>query len=117
MQNIEEIKWTNGIPAERSRKEDKPGSDLVNLPDEAVNIALGFNNEAYFNKNHSMEQELGEFRQTNSKREVTSQKMGEREMIKRVSNNPFSPADTYLKDLDMQDKMLRPKNSNYVEMS
>ena len=40
MQNIEEIKWTNGIPAERSRKEDKPGSDLVNLPDEAVNICL-----------------------------------------------------------------------------
>tara|TARA_B100001094_G_C18039279_1_gene724160 strand:+ start:486 stop:806 length:321 start_codon:yes stop_codon:yes gene_type:complete len=51
-----------------------------------------------------------------NKREETSQRMGERQMIMLGTMNPYVKSD-YLRDLKNQEEYLKPKNSNFKEKS
>jgi hypothetical protein len=46
-------------------------------------------------------------------RELNSERMSKRELIIQTSINPFLSDHNYLDDLQMQDKFLRPKDSNF----
>ena len=54
---------------------------------------------------------LSGFRVCNSRRDDANAKIGERELIGRVSYNPFLAEDTYLEDITVEDSLLRPRNS------
>ena len=49
-----------------------------------------------------------------NRREETSKRMGEREMIMVGTLNPFVKSD-YIKDLQNQEEFLKPQNSNFNE--
>ena len=50
-------------------------------------------------------------RETNT-REINYTRMGDRELVIQTSINPFLATNNYLEDLFVQDKFLRPKDSN-----
>ena len=48
-----------------------------------------------------------------NKREKTSERMSQRELVANIGINPFHNKQNYVKDISVQDTFLRPKNSNF----
>jgi len=105
---MRELVWSNGPKPDRSSRADRPSEATVQRDDHqesrkheegAVMTALEFGDP------------LSGFRVCNSCRDDANAKIGERELIGRVSYNPFMAEDTYLEDLTVEDSLLRPRNS------
>ena len=101
MSDIYEYKWTNGIPYEKSKKQDR-----------AVETAL--TSSTYHNEDQVLPQEQIFSRQlTHNKRELPNDKINERMMFSQIGQNPFLTNNNYIEDISIQEKLLRPKNSNF----
>lgn len=48
-----------------------------------------------------------------NKREQNSERLSKREWMANVQINPFHKKNNYINDISIQDKFLRPKNSNF----
>ena len=70
------------------------------------------NKRAKIQENTSPLDEKIENRRQND-RELNSERLSQRELIIQTSINPFLSDHNYLDDLQMQDKFLRPKDSNF----
>ena len=95
--------WKVGSGCDRTKR---PQTEKKALLDKANEVALQTN---------IARETLGE---SESKpmsfiRESNNIKISEREPVIQSNLNPFLNSDSYISDLDMQDKFLRPQDSNY----
>lgn len=51
-----------------------------------------------------------------NKKEVCSQRISERMMLKQITYNPFLSNTNYLSDISIQEEFLKPKNSNFENL-
>jgi hypothetical protein len=93
---MEEFVWSTGEKYEQSSKKDNP-----NLQVKRENTDI--------NDMNSMNSEI--FR-INNKREDANHKLSERYLVGQLNQNPFMINNDYIKDLDIQQSFLMPKNSN-----
>jgi hypothetical protein len=112
---MEEITWSCGIKPERSSASERTHEPRQERPEErttgddhqasadhgkqAIMTALDFGDP------------LNGFRVCSSRRDDANAKIGERELIGRVSHNPFLVEETYLNDITVEDRLLRPRNT------
>ena len=103
--------WSTGEQYEQSKREDR----TKNIYEEIKHLD---NQEKP--QERELEQEIIDMREQtvlqfkDNRREETSKRMGEREMIMVGTLNPFIKSD-YLKDLQNQEEFLKPQNSNFNE--
>ena len=107
---MKEYVWSNGEKPAKSVKSDNPA--LVDVKDchkesaehgkQAVMTAL------------ELADPLQGFHVGPSKRDDVSHRMSERELIGRVSYNTFMTNNTYVSDITVEDKLLRPQNTNVL---
>ena len=90
---MEEFLWTNGTKCERTMKNN------VTHQHNPVEDAL-------------KESEVLDSIVSHKKREISNNKIFEREMVSQINQNPFL-RNNYLDDLNVQETYLRPKNSNF----
>ena len=69
--------------------------------------------ETLFDEWHCGKKEIKEA--INDKRSICNQRISDRPLVSRIPINPFMSAGTYLEDLEVQDRYLRPKDSNIKE--
>ena len=90
---MEQLVWSTGVKYEKSLKEDNP-----NLKGMRENVDIPVNNNDIF--------------RINNKREEANHKLSERHLVGQLNQNPFMINNDYIKDLDIQQNFLIPKNSN-----
>lgn len=98
---MEELVWSTGEKYEKSSKKDNP-----NLKVKSENTELIDNNSEINNNINS------EIFRINNKREEANHKLSERHLVGQLNQNPFMINNDYIKDLDIQQNFLMPKNSN-----
>jgi hypothetical protein len=100
---MEELVWSTGEKYEKSLKKDNPNlqvkREIIDLNDNNIN-----NNDNNDNNN--------EIFRINNKREEANHKLSERHLVGQLNQNPFMINNDYIKDLDIQQSFLIPKNSN-----
>jgi hypothetical protein len=98
---MEELVWSTGEKYEKSSKKDNP-----NLQVAREIVDLNDNNNNNNNENNN------EIFRINNKREEANHKLSERHLVGQLNQNPFMINNDYIKDLDIQQSFLIPKNSN-----
>jgi hypothetical protein len=114
---MEELVWSTGEKYEKSFKKDNPNLIMKrentelndNTGDNNGDNNNGDNNNGDNNNGINMNNEI--FR-INNKREEANHKLSERHLIGQLNQNPFMINNDYIKDLDIQQSFLIPKNSN-----
>ena len=102
---MEEFVWSTGEKYAQSSKKDNP-----NLQVKRENTHININDmNSTSNSMNSMNNEI--FR-INNKREDANHKLSERYLVGQLNQNPFMINNDYIKDLDVQQSFLMPKNSN-----
>ena len=100
---MEELVWSTGEKYEKSLKKDNPNLQVTR---EIANLNENNND---INNNDINNNEI--FR-INNKREEANHKLSERHLVGQLNQNPFMINNDYIKDLDIQQSFLIPKNSN-----
>ena len=100
---MEELVWSTGEKYEKSLKKDNPNLQVTR------EIADLNENNNDINNNDINNNEI--FR-INNKREEANHKLSERHLVGQLNQNPFMINNDYIKDLDIQQSFLIPKNSN-----
>ena len=101
--------WSTGEKYEQSMRDNRNKNiyeEIQNMDNTKVN-----EEEIVDMRNHT-----NEFRQRDNKKEETSKRMADRQMVMLGTLNPFVKVD-YLRDLQNQEEFLKPKNSSYKEKS
>ena len=99
---MEEFVWSTGEKYEQSSIKDNPNLQVkrentdTNTNDDNIN-STNMNNEIF---------------RINNKREDANHKLSERYLVGQLNQNPFMINNDYIKDLDIQQSFLMPKNSN-----
>lgn len=110
---MEEYVWSNGEKPKKSTKSDNPSFSQQSSTNDCHRQSAEHGQQAVLTA-----LELGDplqgFRVGPSKRDDVSLRMGERELVGRVSYNPFLTANTYVSDISVEDKLLRPQNTNVL---
>ena len=101
---MEEFVWSTGEKYEQSSIKDNP-----NLQVKRENTNINDSNSMNNMNSNSMNNEI--FR-INNKREDANHKLSERYLVGQLNQNPFMINNDYIKDLDVQQSFLMPKNSN-----
>ena len=101
---MEEFVWSTGEKYEQSSIKDNP-----NLQVKRENTNINDSNSMNSMNSNSMNNEI--FR-INNKREDANHKLSERYLVGQLNQNPFMINNDYIKDLDVQQSFLMPKNSN-----
>ena len=97
---MEELVWSTGEKYEKSSKKDNPNLQVTReIADLNVNNLNNDNND-------------NEIFRINNKREEANHKLSERHLVGQLNQNPFMINNDYIKDLDIQQSFLIPKNSN-----
>jgi hypothetical protein len=96
---MEELVWSRGEKYEKSSKKDNP------------NLQVKRENTELINENNISDNNNEIFR-INNKREEANHKLSERHLVGQLNQNPFMINNDYIKDLDIQQSFLMPKNSN-----
>ena len=103
---MEELVWSTGEKYEKSSKKDNPKlqvtREIAELNDNHSEINNNINNEIF---------------RINNKREEANHKLSERHLVGQLNQNPFMINNDYIKDLDIQQSFLIPKNSNIDKKS
>jgi len=102
---MEEFVWSTGEKYEQSSKKDNP-----NLQVKRENTHTDINDMN--NNSNSMNSMNSEIFRINNKREDANHKLSERYLVGQLNQNPFMINNDYIKDLDVQQSFLMPKNSN-----
>jgi GTPase Era involved in 16S rRNA processing len=103
---MEEFVWSTGEKYEQSSKKDNPN---LQVKRENTHTNINVNDTINDMNNNSMNSEI--FR-INNKREDANHKLSERYLVGQLNQNPFMINNDYIKDLDVQQSFLMPKNSN-----
>ena len=101
-----EWKWSIGDIYEKSPRNKKDESRYVE------NTAITAQQQSLLSENDSWA--ILEEHMSTNKREDTYNKMSEREMVCQVSRNPFMMQNSYLDDVMVQEKFLKPI-STFIE--
>ena len=111
METYKHWKWSNGKKLKKTLKKQ---------PNEEIQEEIKTEKKELSKKN---DKELGKINkfvnfeqihiEPNNKRAETSERMSSRHMIIQKPINPFLKDSNYLNDLNIQDTMLRPKDSNF----
>ena len=105
---MEELVWSTGEKYEKSSKKDNP-----HLSAKRENTELNNNVDNNGDNNgHNNGHLNNEIFRINNKREEANHKLSERHLIGQLNQNPFMINNDYIKDLDIQQSFLIPKNSN-----
>jgi len=103
---MKELVWSTGEKYEKSSKKDNPNlrvtREIAELNDNHSEINNNINNEIF---------------RINNKREEANHKLSERHLVGQLNQNPFMINNDYIKDLDIQQSFLIPKNSNIDKKS
>ena len=105
---MKDLVWSSGPKPERSCRADRPSEETEQHDDHQESMKHG---KGALMTALEFGDPLSGFRTCNSRRDDANAKIGERELIGRVSYNPFMAEDTYLEDLTVEDNLLRPRNS------
>ena len=95
--------WKLGEGCDRTKRSRTEKKELIDKANDVAlqpNIAINNINE-------------GASKPTSLLRETSNAKISEREPVIQSNLNPFMNSDSYLADLETQDKFLRPQDSNY----
>ena len=103
---MEELVWSTGEKYEKSSKEDNPNLKVMRENVSVTNVGL---TNSDLNVNNGDNNDI--FR-INNKREEANHKLSERHLVGQLNQNPFMINNDYIKDLDIQQSFLIPKNSN-----
>jgi hypothetical protein len=111
---MEEFVWSTGEKYEQSSKKDNPNLQVkrenTHINDNnTINVNDTINDDSANINSNSMNSEI--FR-INNKREDANHKLSERYLVGQLNQNPFMINNDYIKDLDIQQSFLMPKNSN-----
>ena len=90
-------RWVPTVKVEYEKTPRKEKTEIIDMRDKNIEEELIQNHE----KMHS------------NKKELSSQRMAQRDMIIHGLINPYMFKNNYLDDLKNQDEFLRPKDSNY----
>tara|TARA_B100001057_G_C22853223_1_gene951808 strand:+ start:2323 stop:2688 length:366 start_codon:yes stop_codon:yes gene_type:complete len=105
--------WSNGSKLEKTQKNNKQQSSVGNK-NEINNYIEEISTEKKeldkINKFVEFDQIIVE---PNNKRSETNERMSTRHMIIQKPINPFLKDSDYLNDINVQDTLLRPKDSNF----
>jgi len=99
---MEELVWSTGEKYEKSSKKDNPNLQVTREIAELNDNNSEHNNEIF---------------RINNKREEANHKLSERHLVGQLNQNPFMINNDYIKDLDIQQNFLIPKNSNIDKKS
>jgi len=102
---MEEFVWSTGEKYEQSSIKDNPN---LQVKRENTNI----NDSNTINDNNTTNNMNSEIFRINNKREDANHKLSERYLVGQLNQNPFMINNDYIKDLDIQQSFLMPKNSN-----
>ena len=100
---MEELVWSTGEKYEKSSKKDNPNLQVTR---EIVDLNENNSNNDNNNDNNN------EIFRINNKREEANHKLSERHLVGQLNQNPFMINNDYIRDLDIQQNFLIPKNSN-----
>ena len=75
-----------------------------------INVFNLNNNKSSYSLN-----QYGEFNTCNNKREMVNNKLNERYSIRNIGQNPYNQNDSYVKDIENQEKFMIPKSSYLSE--
>ena len=95
---MEELVWSTGEKYEKSSKKDNPNLQVTREISDLNENNNDINNNEIF--------------RINNKREEVNHKLSERYLVGQLNQNPFMINNDYIKDLDIQQSFLIPKNSN-----
>ena len=104
---MEEFVWSTGEKYEQSSIKDNP-----NLQVKRENTDINNNDTINDSNSNSMNSMNSEIFRINNKREDANHKLSERYLVGQLNQNPFMINNDYIKDLDIQQSFLMPKNSN-----
>ena len=105
---MEEFVWSTGEKYEQSSIKDNP-----NLQEKRENTNINDNNTNNMNSDNINSTNMNsEIFRINNKREDANHKLSERYLVGQLNQNPFMINNDYIKDLDIQQSFLMPKNSN-----
>ena len=117
MEKYKHWTWSNGSKLKKTTKSEKPKEKPDERPEEmSVEIPDEITEKKELwdgcesNKFVKFEQIKIE---PSNKRTETSERMSSRHMIIQTAVNPFLKDSDYLHDINVQDTLLRPKDSNY----
>ena len=116
-------KWSNGTKLKKTLKKENNEENQKNTLTEKKELTREEEFNMKINAQNIDKKELDkinkfvEFEQIhiepNNRRTETSERMSSRHMIIQKPINPFLKDSDYLNDLNIQDTMLRPKDSNF----
>lgn len=100
------LKWTNGLPYERSKRNDaykiqSPQSQNNN----AIINALNHDETTWEILNQ------GNIFKVSNKREELGNRLATRDMVQQIGFNPFLGETNYIEDVSNRDKFLKPMNT------
>jgi hypothetical protein len=107
---MEQLKWTNGEPYERSRRLPKTETQ--------EEYKKEFETAAYSSALHHDENTWDILNQTMAhKREQLELKIADRDLVQQCGNNPFMTNNNYVNDIAIRDQYLKPINTSTFEKS
>ena len=112
---MEQLVWSTGEKYEKSLKKDNPHLSMINEKKNIDNVdSNNINNINNINNSNIDNNNIinSEIFRINNKREEANHKLSERHLIGQLNQNPFMINNDYIKDLDIQQSFLIPKNSN-----
>jgi len=107
---MEQLKWTNGEPYERSRRLPKSPSQeeyKKEIETAAYSSALHHDENTWDILNQDMAH----------KREQLELKIADRDLVQQCGNNPFMTNNNYVDDIAIRDQYLKPINTSTFEKS
>lgn len=118
-QKRECLKWTDGLPYERSRRM-KHQIQIENeefskqMEQTAYTSSLHHDENTWDILNQSLS---GSGFKVSNKREELGDKLANREMIQQIGFNPFLGETNYIEDISIRDQYLKPVNTTQGEKS
>ena len=117
---MEEFVWSTGEKYEQSSKKDNPNLQAkrenthtnINDNDNTSMNSTNMNSTNMNSTNMNSTNMNNEIFRINNKREDANHKLSERYLVGQLNQNPFMINNDYIKDLDVQQSFLMPKNSN-----
>ena len=112
-QNMHGLKWTDGLPYERSRRM-KYQIELENqqyskeVETSAYTTSLHHDENTWDILNQSL---AGSGFKVSNKREELGNKLADREMVQQIGFNPFLGQTNYVDDISIRDQFLKPINT------
>lgn len=114
-----EWKWTNGQPYERSkrlRQEDNTPIVCKYMNESAYTSSLNHDENTWDMLNQQFANSKGSGSGSGSKRDEIETKLSGREMMQQIGCNPFLNNHSYVDNITMQNKYMKPMNTTTTDI-